>query len=84
MLSQSHWQIQGALLARPPPPQQDPFLLFLHTFSPKSVHVGGWRPPPPTGRRPPPHQRKILDPPLNLLMICGPQQNLMSYLFVSS
>ena len=38
----------------PPPPQQDPFLSFLsfsHTFSPKSVRVGGWRPP--TGRRPP-------------------------------
>ena len=34
------------------PPQQDPFLLFSHTFSPKSVHVRGWRPP--TGRRPPP------------------------------
>ena len=27
------------------PPQQDPFL----SFSPKSVCVGGWRPPPPTG-----------------------------------
>ena len=35
-------------------PQQDQFLLFLHTFSLKSVCVGGWHPPPPMGRRPPP------------------------------
>ena len=28
-----------------PPPQQDPFLLFLHTFLPKSVRVRGQRPP---------------------------------------
>ena len=28
------------------PPQQDPFLSFLHTFPPKSVHVGGEHPPP--------------------------------------
>ena len=34
------------------PPQQDPFLLFLHTFLPKSVRVRGRRPP--MGRRPPP------------------------------
>ena len=33
------------------PPQQDPFLSFSHTFSPKSVCVGGQRPPP-MGRRP--------------------------------
>ena len=26
-------------------PQQDPILSFLHTFLPKSAHVGGWRPP---------------------------------------
>ena len=36
-------------------PLWDPILLFLHTFSPKSAHVGGPRPlltgprPPPTG-----------------------------------
>ena len=40
---------------RRPPPQQDQFLSFSHTFSLKSVRVGGWRPPP---------QREILDPPL--------------------
>ena len=34
------------------PPQQDPFLSFLHTFSPKSVCIGGQRPPP-TGGAPP-------------------------------
>ena len=34
------------------PPQQDQFLSFSHMFSPKSVRVGGWRPP--TGWRPPP------------------------------
>ena len=38
----------------PPPAQQDPFLLFLHTFLPKSVCVGGRCPDqrvgvPPTG-----------------------------------
>ena len=58
-----HWRIQGAPPAPPPPPpppQQDQFLSFLHTFLPKSVRIGGWRPP--TGRRPP--QREILDPPL--------------------
>ena len=44
--------------ARSPPPQQDQFLLFSHTFLPKSVRIGGWRPPPP------PPQREILDPPL--------------------
>ena len=27
-------------------PQQDQFLSFSHTFSPKSVRIGGWRPPP--------------------------------------
>ena len=37
----------------PPPPQQDQFLSFLHIFSPKSVRISGWCPPP-TGRRPPP------------------------------
>ena len=39
-----------------PPPQQDQFLSFSHTFSPKSVRVGGWCPP----------QREILDPPLQV------------------
>ena len=29
-----------------PPPQQDPFLSFAHTFLLKSVRIGGWRPPP--------------------------------------
>ena len=38
----------------PPPPQQDSILSFSHMFSPKSTHIGGWRPPnssvpPPTG-----------------------------------
>ena len=36
-----------------PPLQQDPFLSFLHTFSPKRVCVRGQRPPPPTGRHHP-------------------------------
>ena len=34
----------GGAAARAPP-QQDQFLSFSHTFSPKSVRVGGWRPP---------------------------------------
>ena len=38
-----HWRM--------PPPQQDPILLFSHTFLPKSANVGGRRPPPPTGNR---------------------------------
>ena len=46
----------GAAVHAPPPPQQDQFLSFSHTFLPKSVCIGGWRPPPP--------QREILDPPL--------------------
>ena len=41
----------GGAAGAPPPPQQDQFLLFSHMFLPKSVHVGGWRPP--MGRRPP-------------------------------
>ena len=41
-------------------PQQDQFLSFSHTFSPKSVHIGGWCPP--NGLAAP--QREILDPPL--------------------
>ena len=53
----------GGAPRRASPPQQDQFLSFSHTFSLKSVRIGGWRPPPPTGRRPPP-QREILDPPL--------------------
>ena len=39
----NYWGIQGA-----PPvcaPQQDLFLSFSHTFLPKSVRVGGRRPP---------------------------------------
>ena len=36
------------------PPLWDPILSFSHTFSPKSAHVGGPRPP----------LREILDPPL--------------------
>ena len=48
----AHWRIQGAAPAPPPPPPpQDQFLSFSHTFSPKSVCVGGWHPP--TGQRPP-------------------------------
>ena len=35
------------------PPQRDPICSFLHTFPPKSTHVGG-QPPPPTGQCPPP------------------------------
>ena len=44
--------------ARPP---WDPILSFWHTFSLKSAHVGGPRPP--NGCTPP--LREILDPPLN-------------------
>ena len=45
---------RGVPPAHAPPPQQDPFLLFSHTFSPKSIRVRGWHPPngpvpPPTG-----------------------------------
>ena len=36
------------------PPQQNPFLSFLHMFLLKSVRVGGRRPPPPMGQRLPP------------------------------
>ena len=39
-----HWRIRGA--PRRAPPQQDQFLSFSHTFLPKSVCVGVWRPPP--------------------------------------
>ena len=42
-------------------PLHDPVLLFLHTFSLKSAHVGGQNPPK-MGPRPP--LRKILDPAL--------------------
>ena len=52
---------QGPPGSAPVPPQQDPFLSFLHTFLLKSVHVRGWHPPP-MGRCPP--QWEILDPPL--------------------
>ena len=56
-----HWRIQGGgCAAAHAPPQQDQFLSFSHTFSLKSVSVGGWRPP--NGSAPP--QREILDPPL--------------------
>ena len=37
------------------PPQQDQFLSFSHTFSPKSVRIRGWHPPPPNGSAPPPN-----------------------------
>ena len=40
---QTHWWIQGGH-HQCMPPQQDQFLLFSHTFSPKSVRVGGWHP----------------------------------------
>ena len=52
---------RGAPAAPPPPPQQDQFLLFSHTFSLKSVCVGGWRPP----QRIAAPQWEILDPPLD-------------------
>ena len=35
-----------------PLPKSDPILSFLHTFLPKSAHIGGWHP-----------QLEILDPP---------------------
>ena len=50
---------RGVPLAWPPPQQQDPFLWFSHSSSPKSVRVGGRCPPPP--------QREILDLPLVVL-----------------
>ena len=44
----------GGSRGAPPahPPQQDPILSFLHTFLPKSAHIGGRRPP--KGSAPPP------------------------------
>ena len=42
--------ITGTGIVQCTPSQQDQFLSFLHTFLPKSVRVGGWRPP--TGQRP--------------------------------
>ena len=57
----NHWRIQGAPPACAPP--TDPILSFSHMFSPKSVRVGGRRPPP--NRSAPPN--KILDPPLHLI-----------------
>ena len=36
------------------PHQQDPILLFLYTFLPKSAHIGGWHPPNGSARPPPP------------------------------
>ena len=36
----------------PPPPQQDPILLFSHMFLPKSTHIRGQCPP--TAQHPPP------------------------------
>ena len=51
--SSNHWRIQGGgAPRRGPPPQQDQFLSFSHTFSPKSVRVRGWHPP--NGSAPPP------------------------------
>ena len=59
-----HWRIQGgAAGACPPPPERDPILSFLHTFSPKSARIGGRRPPLPWLGAPP--QREILDLPLH-------------------
>ena len=46
------------------PPQQDPILSFSHMFG-RNTHVSELGAPPPTGRRPP--QRKILDPPLQVI-----------------
>ena len=54
-----HWRIQGGATGTPPP-QQDPFLPFSHTFLPKSVCVRGWRTPQWVGAP----QREILDLPL--------------------
>ena len=48
---------RGACPAHAPPPPMGPILSFSHTFSPKSAHVGGPRPP---QRVHPP--REILDP----------------------
>ena len=61
-LYNTHWRIQGAPPA--PPPQQDQFLSFSHMFLPKSIHIGGRRPPPQLVGAP---QWEILDPPLNYL-----------------
>ena len=58
-----HWRIWGGGGGGMPGtrhPLWDPILLFLHTFSPKSAHVGG--PHPPNGCMPP--LWEILDPPL--------------------
>ena len=62
-----HWRIYilNFTGARPPTPR-DPILSFLHTtFSPKSAHIEGQRPPK-TGPRPPPQE--ILDPPLLMIV----------------
>ena len=48
---------RGRALCTLPLPPWDPNISFSHIFSPKSIRVGGWGPPP---------QRKILDPPLKL------------------
>ena len=48
------WQIQGRGQRIPLSPQRDTILSSLHTFPPKSAHVGG-------RRSPPPQQREILD-----------------------
>ena len=42
-LVKMHWWIQGGTTSTCP--QQDPSLSFSHMFLPKSVCVGGWRPP---------------------------------------
>ena len=58
-LEWNHWRIQGGRRWRPP--NRINFFHF-RMFSPKSVCIGGQRPP--IGRRPPPPQWEILDPPL--------------------
>ena len=47
-------------------PLWDPILSFLHTFSPKSAHIGGPCPPP-NGCTPP--QQEIMDPPLRYIVL---------------
>ena len=63
-------------------PLQDPILLFLHTFSPKSSRVGG--PHPPTSPCP---LQEILDPPLRrgrfLVKMYAKMKELQRFFFIS-